>query len=78
MNQLCGSHQDNNLQPLLVDAKNASTMLNISRRTLWSKTSPRGPIPAIRIGRSVKYPVDELKKYVASQVADNKGYGSKA
>ena len=45
--------------------------LGISPRTLWGLTSPRGPIPVVRVGhgkrRSVLYPVAELKAWLSKQ-----------
>jgi predicted DNA-binding transcriptional regulator AlpA len=45
----------------------AEQVLCISERTLWSLTQPRGPIPAIRIGRSVRYQLAELRRWVEQQ-----------
>jgi len=54
------------LEKLAVTLKQAAQMLNISERTLWGLTCPRGPIPCVRIGaRSVRYSVDALKAYLA-------------
>jgi hypothetical protein len=49
---------------LLLPLKNAAAALSVSQRTLWAMTSPRGPIPAIRLGRAVRYDVRDLTAYI--------------
>lgn len=53
-------------QALLVNAEIAAQMLAISPRKLWSLTKS-GEIPCVRIGRAVRYSVDELRKWIADQ-----------
>jgi excisionase family DNA binding protein len=48
---------------LLVDVREAARMLSISTRTLWSLTDS-GEIPAVRIGRSVRYSVATLRDWI--------------
>lgn len=56
------------LEKLAVASKEAAAMLGISERTLWALTSPRGPIPSVRIGaRSVRYSVAGLKRFLDEQ-----------
>jgi excisionase family DNA binding protein len=52
---------------LLLTARAAAAALSVSERTLWTMTHPRGPIPAVRIGRAVRYPVDALRAWIAEQ-----------
>jgi predicted DNA-binding transcriptional regulator AlpA len=53
--------------PITVRAKRAASMLGVSERTLWSLTSPRGPIPCIRLAdRLVLYRVADLEAWVAN------------
>lgn len=52
---------------LAVDVRDAARMLSISERALWSLTSPRGPVPAVRLGRRVLYSVDSLREFLARQ-----------
>jgi predicted DNA-binding transcriptional regulator AlpA len=55
---------------LLVSARTAAEeILSISERKLWSLTSPRGPIPCVRIGKSVRYSVAALEAWVEQQTA---------
>lgn len=50
----------------LLSARQAAARLCISTRKLWSMTSS-GEIPAIRIGRGVRYAPDDLAAYIAQQ-----------
>ena len=54
------------LPPLLVDAREAARLLSISARTLWA-LQKSGDLPAIRIGRSVRYSTDTLRAWVAKR-----------
>ncbi len=55
--------------PLLLTARDAAKALAISERTLWASSVPRGPIPVTRLPgvRSIRYSVDALREWVASQ-----------
>ncbi|KAA1258622.1 Helix-turn-helix domain protein [Rubripirellula obstinata] len=58
----------------------AAKQLGISSRTLYERTAPRGPIFAVRFGRRVLYPVAEIDRYIAEQIAsqsDKKNGGAK-
>jgi excisionase family DNA binding protein len=50
----------------LLKPDDASKTLAISPRTLWSMTAS-GEIPAVRIGRSVRYDVADLRKWIDSK-----------
>jgi excisionase family DNA binding protein len=52
---------------LLLTAREAAAALAVSPRTLWGLTYPRGPLPAVRLGRSVRYPADALRAWIAAQ-----------
>jgi excisionase family DNA binding protein len=52
------------LQPLAVDEHQAAAMLGISTRTLWDYRKS-GEIPIVRIGRLVRFDVDDLKRFLA-------------
>lgn len=54
-----------NTDQILVDAKQASAMLAIGSRNLWTLTNC-GAIPCVRIGRSVRYRVADLNAWVAA------------
>lgn len=48
---------------LLLTPKQASLALGISPRKLWSLTAS-GEIPHVRIGRCVRYPLDDLQRWI--------------
>ena len=53
---------------LLVDAKDAARMLAVSLRKLWAMTFEEEPgLPYVRCGRLVRYPVDDLQRWIESQ-----------
>jgi len=51
---------------LLLTAQQAAEVLAISPRKLWSMTAS-GEIPHLRIGRCVRYSVDDLKAWISDQ-----------
>jgi excisionase family DNA binding protein len=58
---------------LLLTALEAAQALRISERKLWDLTAPRGPIRVVRLGRSVRYPVDELRRWIEAEAAGQGG-----
>jgi len=56
--------EDTPFEKLLVSAREAASLLCVSDRTLWTLTAPRGPIPSVRLGRSVRYSVEALRAWV--------------
>jgi len=50
-------------ESLLVTARQAAALLSISERTLWEVTH-RGELPAVRIGRAVRYQRNDLEKWI--------------
>lgn len=51
----------------LLTVREAADVLRISTRTLHSQTSPRGTIPCVRIGRSVRYSQAALQNWIDQQ-----------
>jgi len=51
---------------LLLTPQQAAEALAISPRKLWGMTAS-GEIPHIRLGRSVRYPVDHLQHWINEQ-----------
>ena len=51
---------------LLLTPRQAATALAISPRKLWSLTAS-GEIPSVRLGRCVRYPIDQLQAWIAEQ-----------
>ena len=60
-------HETLATERLLLPPREAAAALSISERTLWAVTAPRGPLPAVRIGRSVRYCVDDLRRWIEGQ-----------
>lgn len=52
--------------PLLVTPREAARMLSVSERTLWS-LSAKGEIPRIKLGRSARYAVSDLREFIERQ-----------
>jgi hypothetical protein len=48
---------------ILLTQREAAESLGICERSLWGLTAPRGPIPAVRLGKSVRYRIDALKHF---------------
>jgi excisionase family DNA binding protein len=51
---------------LLLTPLQAAEALAISSRTLWRMTAS-GEIPHIRLGRCLRYPVDDLQRWIDEQ-----------
>jgi excisionase family DNA binding protein len=51
---------------LLMTPKQAAEALAISPRKLWGMTAS-GEIPHVRLGRCVRYPVDDLRQWIDDQ-----------
>ena len=58
------SESHHGIQTLSVRARDAARMLGLSPRTLWALTKAN-QVPHVRVGRSVLYPVEQLKKWLA-------------
>jgi hypothetical protein len=54
------------LEPLLKLAEAAKFMAT-SERALWAMTSPRGPLKCVRLGRSVRYDLRDLRSFIDSK-----------
>jgi excisionase family DNA binding protein len=51
---------------LLLTPREAAAALSISERTLWELTR-QGVVPCVRLRRSVRYDVDDLRALVAAK-----------
>ena len=58
----------NQRRPILLRTPEAASLLAISPRTLWELTN-RVEIPCLRIGRAVRYAVDDLEQWVKTRTA---------
>lgn len=52
--------------PQLLTAVQAAKCLAVSAKTLWSLTA-RGELPCVRMGRSVRYDVLDLDRFIESR-----------
>lgn len=50
----------------LLTVDEAATRLRLSKRKLWDLTAPRGPIPCLKIGKSVRYESCDLSAWIQS------------
>jgi excisionase family DNA binding protein len=57
------------MEPLLLSARDAAKALAISPRKLWELSNTR-EIPSIRIGRSVRYDVRDLREWIDSHKSE--------
>ena len=63
--EILAGHVDwNEPRSRLLRAREAQTYLGLSARTLWSLTNT-GQILHVRIGRSVRYDLHDLEKWIA-------------
>jgi excisionase family DNA binding protein len=61
----------------LLNAREAAELLNVSDKTLWNHTAPRGnQIPAIRFGKTLRYSREALIAWIAHQLNGAKNDGS--
>jgi hypothetical protein len=54
------------LEPLLVDERESARLLDISPRKMW-QLGASGEISYVKIGRSKRYAVDDLRAYISAQ-----------
>ncbi len=54
---------------MLLPRRDAAAAISVSVRTLDDRTSPRGPIRCVRIGRRVLYSPAVLQQWIDSQTA---------
>ena len=61
------AHAKTTPERILWNGREASQACSISERQLWAQTQPRGPIPCVRIGSSVRYSPEALQAFIAQQ-----------
>jgi len=52
---------------LLLTSRETERALSICAKTLYTLTVPRGPLPAVRIGRAVRYDVRDVQAFIDRQ-----------
>ncbi len=60
---LAPQNSSHDYTPLAVSMRDAARLLSVSERSVWSLVHS-GKLPSIRIGRSVRIPMDALREYV--------------
>lgn len=50
--------------PHYLTTRQTAEYLNVGQRLLWALTAPRGPLPATRLGRTVRYSVTDLDEFM--------------
>lgn len=55
--------------PIALRPKDAAKALGIGQRKLWELSQPRGPIPCVRVGVCVLYPVELMRAWLAAESA---------
>lgn len=65
------------VEKLSLRPREAAQAIGISERTLWSLSTPRGPIPCVRIGngkrRAVLYSIAGIQAWLSQQADAQKG-----
>lgn len=61
----------NGSEKLLLTPHEAAKALSISPRKLWGMTAD-GEIPCVRLGRLVRYPIEDLQAWIQSQAKGGK------
>ena len=56
-------------RPLALSPRDAARALIMSEKGLWNLTQPRGPIPAAKIGRLVRYDIRDLLAFLDAMKA---------
>lgn len=51
----------------LLNVREAAEVLSISQRTLHEITVPRGILPCVRIGKSIRYSPSTLEQFIRTQ-----------
>ncbi|UCD49798.1 MAG: helix-turn-helix domain-containing protein [Phycisphaerales bacterium] len=57
-------------KPLLVDVREAARLLSVCERTVFNMVE-RGELTPVRIGRAVRFAVDDLGAWVTSRTGKN-------
>jgi hypothetical protein len=55
--------------PLLANERESARLLSISTRKMW-QLGASGAIPFVKIGRSKRYDVDDLRAYINAQKSE--------
>jgi len=50
----------------LMDVEEVAKYLGVCERSVWERTSPRGPLVSVKLGRRVLYTHEDVQEYVRS------------
>ena len=64
-------NDNRDFHPLALSPRDAARALSMSEKALWNVTQPRGPLPAAKIGRLVRYDVRDLLAFLDAMKAAN-------
>ena len=67
---MIGNEQKTMMERMLLTSKEAAKALNICERTLYGLTKA-GELPVVRIGRAVRYNVQDLKDFIEKKSSEN-------
>jgi excisionase family DNA binding protein len=64
----------NPLEPILLTTSEAAELLQVSEKTLWNHTTPRGNrIPVVRFGKALRYSRAALEEWIHAQTTPQNG-----
>lgn len=63
-NPLLDSVRPSTVPRLLLTSREAAKSLSICEKSLWNLTQPRGNLPAVKLGRAVRYDIADLQMFI--------------
>lgn len=65
------------VEPMLLTLSQAAKLLQVSEKTLWNHTAPRGnQIPNVRFGKTLRYNREALARWIKEQEAASAAGGT--
>ncbi|MEX2171348.1 MAG: helix-turn-helix domain-containing protein [Pirellulales bacterium] len=58
---------DTTTNKMLLTAREAAELLGVSEKTLWNHSYPRGTVPIVRFGKTLRYSPDALQRWILEQ-----------
>lgn len=53
------------IAPRLFSTREATKYWGIGERQMWTVSAPRGPVPVVRFGRSVRHRIEDLEEFIS-------------
>lgn len=63
-NPLLDPVRPSNAPRLLLTPRDAAKAMAVCEKTLWNLTQPRGTLPAVKLGRAVRYDPADLQAFI--------------